>query len=593
MSINAAIKRIEEFKKEWTDMPVSVAKEMTRKLNELQLALYDSQHVGRDKKNIEIELNKEIKSRGLDGKANTTKGQQGLTESIHGENQAYSELIEKANLRIELLQIINSLEGENKSLEIEKLGYTNEYIEGLGLTTDIITNTTAANEQLIDTDKKNVQTLDSKISGNQEIVNLIEKQKEKAAQLGEKWSKALGIAKDLYTSFQDLADAANWDFSDELEIFGQMGVSMMDAVINAIALSAQLAAIETGAIAAGTALNTALGIVGLIVMGVQLLAAGINALSKAKQNKRAKEIEKEATLIEDLAKKYEELEKAIEKAYSVVDLSANAESAKQNLEAQIDATKRQIAVLEDAKRLSDEEEEKLKELKENLAQLEEQSAELTENVVSIATSGILDDISSTAEQFVDAWISAFSETEDGMSGLEDSFDEMLKSILKKQMSMQLVGTFVNDWKTALGKYVNEKDLVLTPEEAGLWAKEVKDSFSQVNDNLLNYANALEYEGIHLGDSNDKMSGLSAGISGITEDQADVLEAYFNAIRVSASNIDMKMDSAINEFRKLTTSGADNPIVTELSRQTTILGDIRSALDSVIGEYASKAINIRA
>ena len=592
MSINAAIKRIQEFKKEWKDMPVAAAKEMLRKLNELQLALYDSGNVRKDKKKIEQELNQEIEKRELSGRANTTIGQQNLSEAIRGENQAYTEIIEKSNKRIELLQLINSLEGTNKQEQLNKLGYTIEYLDALGLTTEMVVNTAEANDDLIKKEQDIVDEKNEQIASNQKILNLITKQKSKAEELGEVWSKTLGMAKDLYSSFQDIAEAANWDFADEMAIFGEMGVSMADAVINAIALSAQLAAVETGAIAAGTALNTALGVVGLIVMGVQLLVSGINAISDFGQNKRAKEIEKEAKYIKDLAEKYEKLKDAIDNAYSAAQLAVNSKSAQQNLEAQIDATKRQIATLENAKQLSDDEEDQLEGLKEDLIGLEDQLDELKDNVASIATGGIFDDVSSVADDFVDAWLTAFEETGDGMKGLEENFDEMLKTILKKQMSMQLVGDFAEKWKKSLSNYVNEDDTVLTPEEAGEWAKGVKDSFGQVNENLLNFANALESEGISLVGGQGELSGLSAGISGITEDQADILASYWNAVRFSAASIDSKMDLAINEFKKLSSSGNENPMYTELQIQSKIIREIRDSINSVIGDNATQAINIR-
>lgn len=588
--IKKSIERIEEFKKTWKDMPVAAAKEMTKKLNELQLALYDSGRVGRDKRAIEKELNDEIESRGLKGKANTTIGQKNLSESVQGENQAYTELIEKSNQRIELLQIINDLKSENKALDLELLGYNEEYIAGLGLTADVITNSVNANNELIKTDKQNITNLNVKVSSNQKILNLIDKQKTKAAQLGEKWSKTLGMAKDLYKSFQDIAEAANWDFSDELAIFGEMGMSMADAVINAIALSSQLAAVETGAIAAGTALNTALGIVGLIVMATQLVASALNAISKMNQEKRAEQIEEEIEKVEALAKKYEKLEESINNAFSSAKLAQDSIDAQDNLQAQIESMENAISVYEDADydKLSDEEIEDWESKKEELAELKEQAAELKETVFSIATAGVFDDISSASDGFVDAWLSAFEETEKGMSGLEESFDDMLKTILKKQMSMAIMGPVMEQWEKSLGKYVNDKDTILTAEEAGQWAKEVKDSFGAVNANLQAYAEALESEGISLhGDKENSLSGLSGGISGITEEQADILSAYWNAVRLSTSNIENELYTVSSNILKLLSEDkGDNPIVGQLKEIASYNNKIYTLLDQVLASSGS-------
>lgn len=582
MSINAAIKRIQDFKKEWKDMPVAAAKEMLKKLNELQLALYDSSNIRKDKKKIEKELNKEIENRELRGKANTTKGQKNLSEAIQGENQAYTEIIEKSNKRIELLQLINSLEGTNKQEQLNKLGYTIEYLDALGITTEMVENTTKANGDLIKGEQDIVDKKNEQIASNQQILNLITKQKSKAAELGEKWSKMLGMAKDLYTSFQDLSEAANWDFSDEMAIFGEMGVSMADAVVNAIALSSQLAAVEVGAMKAGTALNTALGIVGFIVMAVQLVASALNAISTYQQEKRAKAIEDEMNLVEELAEKYEKLNGAIDKAYSSAKLTQDSKDAQDNLKKQIKATERAIAVYEDAgdAKLTDEEKEDWEEKKKNLEDLKEKAEELKETIFSISTGGVLDDVASAANSFVDAWLTAFEDTENGMTGLEESFDDMLKTILKQQMSLSIMGPFINDMKTELGKYLNENDTTFTANEAALWVGKVNEGWEGVNANMEAYLNALEGAGIDLFKKENELSGLSGGIQGITEEQADILAAYWNQVRFDVSGIRQKLE----DYASKMFSDTENPMLEQLKsivKQTTAIASNTAAISGLI------------
>jgi hypothetical protein len=150
-----------------------------------------------------------------------------------------------------------------------------------------------------------------------------------------------------------------------------------------------------------------------------------------------------------------------------------------------------------------------------------------------------------------------------------------------------MGPYIERWKNALSKYVNENDTVLTAEEAGEWASEVKKSFSSVNDNLKSYAQALEAEGIDLYEGGGEMSGLQAGISGITEEQANILEAYWNAVRMSAASIDSKMDIANSFMQTLMSNDVEaNPILAELTLIRANTGLIREALDSVIASGSS-------
>jgi hypothetical protein len=77
----------------------------------------------------------------------------------------------------------------------------------------------------------------------------------------------------------------------------------------------------------------------------------------------------------------------------------------------------------------------------------------------------------------------------------------------------------------------------------------------------------------------ELSGLQKGIQGITEDQAEVLASYWNSCRYLIANIDTTLsDMAANVL-----GNANNPnsIISELRKQTTILGEIRSQLASVI------------
>lgn len=555
--IKASIERIEEFKKTWEDMPVQAAKEMTKRLNELQLALYDSTNVRKDKKLIEEDLDDELERRGLKGKGKSARGQILLSESIQGENQAYTELIEKSNRRIELLQLINNLTSSNKALDLEALGYNQEYIEGLGLEYSIIENIATDNDELIQQEKDSIKKLNEKIVGNQQVLNLITKQKSKAQELAEAWQKMLGMANDLYSSFSDLAEAANWDFSDEMKIFGEMGSSMVDAVMNAIMLQIQLKAVETGAYKVGTAMNTAMGVIGWIVMAIQLVVSALNTISKINQEKRAKQVEAEVKSVELLAKKYEKLEKSIENAYSAAKLMVDSTEAQDNLNAQIDSMERAIAVYESANqnKLSDEEKDDLEQKKEELVKLQEQSEELKETISSIATGGILDDVSSAADGFVDAWLSAFEETGDGMKGLEDEFDEMIKTMIKKQMSLQIVGPVVAQWREALGKYINENDTILTEEDASAWAKEVKSGFGALNANLKTMVGSLQEQGITFGETENALSGLSGGIQGITEEQANILEAYWNQVRGDISSIRVQFEEYISHIKGDNNNGA--------------------------------------
>jgi DNA repair exonuclease SbcCD ATPase subunit len=387
--------------------------------------------------------------------------------------------------------------------------------------------------------------------------------------------KSVELANDLYDAFKGLAEVFFEEDSIGM-VFADMGMQMMNTVMNTLMLQVQLDAATVSATGFGVAMNSAMGIIGWIVMAIQLLTMALTAAFKAHDKNLQNQIDAEVKKVEALKKAYEALEKQLEEAFTASDMGHITREMNKNLEKQIEHTEKMIALEEDKKK-SDES--KIESWKEEIEDMREQLEDNMDEAFSSLTSGILDDVLGASRDFVDAWHDAFKETGDGMSGLKDSFKEMLLDMLKQQASLNVMGKYMDQYKEWLNDYIDPEngDDILTKDEAAEYAARVKETFDDVNRELEGYLGAMD----EIADQFEtgELSGLQKGIQGITEDQAEVLASYWNSCRYLIANIDTTLsDMAANVL-----GNANNPnsIISELRKQTTILGEIRSQLASVI------------
>lgn len=323
----------------------------------------------------------------------------------------------------------------------------------------------------------------------------------------------------------------------------------------------------------GQKMNAALGIIGLIITAVQIIAKVLKFAFEQHDKSLQKQIDAQLLKIEELQDAYEDLEKQIEKAYTAVDLGRLTKEATNNLNAQIKATEEAIALEEDKKKTD---EDAIRDWEDDIRDMRKSIEELQEETFSTLTDGILDDVLDTTRGFVDAWHDAYEETGDGMKGFEENFTDMLRNMLRQQASMQLISPFIKKYKNWLSEYVNEDDdPTLTTAEASAWAERVRATFPELNELLKGF-----FEGTQgLLETGGELSDLEKGIQGMTEDQAEVLAAYWNSCRFILANI----DSTLTQMASATLGGAEsNPILSELRAQTELIRSISNLFSSVVG-----------
>jgi flagellar biosynthesis chaperone FliJ len=357
---------------------------------------------------------------------------------------------------------------------------------------------------------------------------------------------------------------------------------MANTTLNTIkgfyALQAQREQMKANGIAAdefAMKMNKAMGIVGWIVMGVQLIGTALKATFDAYDMRIDKQIQQLAENVEYLQGRFEEFEKALDKAFSTTQVESFTKALSDNIDRQIASYERMRNLEEDKKKTD---QSKIDEYNDAIKDLSEQRKEIFEEQQSKVTAGILDDALSAAEGFVDAWYEAFKETGDGLSGLRENFKEMLTGLIKKQAAMQIVGHYTKMYSDWLAGYVDVAggDAMLTADEAKEWAAKVKETMPELNAMLENFFSSTQ----ELLQEEGSLSELSKGIQGVTESTAQVLEALLNSMRFYVADSNTQLKNIANAFAS--NDVERNPLLNELRQQTALIRSIESMFDSVIG-----------
>ena len=558
--------KLKELKSSLSDLPANEMKEVINQLNKADELL-----MTRNPFSSLSDSLKEIR--------NLKKS--GITEDVAQENlaialsqkQSYEDELNTINTIIASLgdqtkiqELSNSLTEQEKeylsmsSEELEAISYILEY--NIGLEDDAVS---AAKEQIL-----------QYIKARQAL---------KASE--EQWNSIVSLTKTALSSIKDVVGLYTKDTYGIGETIGDAAGNMLDLVAQGVQFYFQLQIMTAQAELLGITMNAAIGPIGWIVLGIQSIATVLKSIAGVRSAKLQKTIDKHIEKVEILKKRYESLQEQIDKAYSTRQLEEYYKTQRVVTQQAIAETQAAINALEAAKKKSKEEQEQLQDLYEQLADLQKQMEEIITDAFSNATAGVLDNTISAAEEFTDAWLSAFEETGDGLSGLEENFDDMLMSIAKKQAANLITGEYVKRWENELRKYIDpdKNDLTLTVTEAQRWAEEVRNTLPELSEALEAYLGSISST---LSGGNS-LSGLEKGIQGMTEEQADILASYWNSVRQYVANIDTKISTVIE---RITISDSNNPTVEQLkviARQTTGIYDL---LDRMTGNYPQGGIGLK-
>lgn len=399
------------------------------------------------------------------------------------------------------------------------------------------------------------------------------------AQIGS-WDKLSESQKGAISILNEVGSAASAGFAvaeAAMDAFGGSSDEVTKAMLQGFddCLQACLS-LTTSIIAMGEAANAASGVIGIIAASLTAVATLFKTIFNVHDAKLEKSIKEHQRQVKKLEAEYDKLSDAISNAFSGFQLGTNTQAAIQNLERQNEQYR---AMIENEKDKKDSDEDQIADwqqtIKDNLKKAQELRQQYFNELGGLGTGS---DVRDAAEGFVDAWADAFGETSDGISGLKKQFNDFMKNIVKKQAYMKIADHWINKFgdmiNASFDKYgqVNYEKL----QQAMQWFTEV--AMPQM-DTALEDMNAFwERLGINWTGTTSNLSGLAAGIQGVTEETAQILEALLNSMRFYVADTNEQLKSILN-----TMNGAneENPFLKELKNQTKYLASIDKRLDSVI------------
>lgn len=430
--------------------------------------------------------------------------------------------------QIEYIQQLIQAELALKAIRDSQQGSEAELNRELGFTSTDMSNNANNSRNQASNKKKQQQPLKEWLKS---FDNFGEALKKLNANINSTLNSVAGMGNACYEMF-DALGASTDAVSEGWKEFGNTMISTITQTLTMIPM--MVVAFTT----AGTAINAALGIIGLIAEALQLLFTAITAISRLGDSYVDREIENHQKKIDELIESYEELEDAIKRAMSSAEYVSNYDDAIDNLNEQIAEAKAQIKAAEDYKD-DEKREETIDKANEAIEDAQDKLKELKKDMQDTFLGFNTDDFRSMTEDFVSAWLDAYEETGDGFDAMMDNFEETMKKWFIKQAVMRLAGakmeTLLNQMVAAIdedgngGVAANREEIEAIRERAALL-------FAGQNDDLKELYSIWGLGG------DDTLSGLAAGIQGMTEEQANVLEAYWNSVRQMTASIDSNVAS---------------------------------------------------
>lgn len=303
-----------------------------------------------------------------------------------------------------------------------------------------------------------------------------------------------------------------------------------------------------------------------------------------KNKKKEREIQRQIKNIESLGRAYDELKEKMEAAWSADDLRTQTKDTIANLDQQIESYENMINS-EEAKKDSDRG--RIDEWNDAINELKKTRQEiLDQQKLELGGIGGESEYKDAASSFVQAWMDAFNETEDGLKALNENFDSFIENLIVKQATMRLAQGRLKELFEKIDESVTEGSvggINLTKEELANIQALGESALKGLNEDLLALMETLGYKGTSVGQKSE-LSALTQSIQGASETTAEALEALLNSIRffVNQQTTDIAAIRVLLEARYSleSQSGESNPMIVELRAQTRYLEILSDRIDRV-------------
>ena len=178
---------------------------------------------------------------------------------------------------------------------------------------------------------------------------------------------------------------------------------------------------------------------------------------------------------------------------------------------------------------------KKKKDKDKIADYKQEIKEMETTIKQLATDFLKDiygvDMKSWASQLTDAVVSAWEKGEDAIDAYKKKAREMVKDLTKNILSQKIMEKALEGPLEALTTTIKQKGR-LEPEDVVNVADELYKQTDDAVYNITAILESLKNRGLDLSATGD--GSVTNGIKNITEETADILASYVNAIRLDVS-----------------------------------------------------------
>ena len=478
----------------------------------------------------------------------------------------------------------------------------------------------------LETEKSKLDIILKQLTAEKKISKETAEQIRNGQNLGDTLKNKIGESGRIFSEF---SSALPQIASDLENVFGSMSDGTKDVINRTAEAAGGIAQIATG-IAQGPVgyLQAAMG-----------LAKTVSALFGSDDARLQKEIEGHGRKIKKLEREYDKLKESIDNVWDITKLQEYGNELDENINKQIVSLNAMIAAERDKK---DTDWDKINEWQEQIEDLRDTLADSANDMIAeLGGVGSDENFKTLAENFASAWLEAFQETGDGLSGLQDSFDDFMENYVKQQILLRLSDKFFGKMFeefdeiiatktpmeqedqeryfelqaqiTRLRNTANNSVIKSVAKKANAAADEIENSeeYKKLQEAWTDFLKPNDINTEAIKDWSDRMQGvfgeyneaaeeifnqigwepggkanlsaLQQGIQGITETTAEALEALLNSIRffVNQQTTDITAIRNLLDARYSLESQAEtNPMLIELKAQTGYLEIISDRIDRV-------------
>lgn len=478
----------------------------------------------------------------------------------------------------------------------------------------------------LETEKSKLDIILKQLTAEKKISKETAEQIRNGQNLGDTLKNKIGESGRIFSEF---SSALPQIASDLENVFGTMSDGTKDTINRTAEAAGGIAQIATG-IAQGPVgyLQAAMG-----------LAKTVSALFGSDDARLQRQIEEHEKKIKKLEREYDKLKESIDNVWDITKLQEYGNELDENINKQIVSLNAMIAAEKDKK---DTDWDKINEWQEQIEDLRDTLADSANDMIAeLGGVGSDENFKTLAENFASAWLEAFQETGDGLSGLQESFDDFMENYVKQQILLRLSDKFFGKMFeefdeiiatktpmeqedqeryfelqaqiTKLRNTANNSVIKSVAKKANAAADEIENSeeYKKLQEAWTDFLKPNDINTEAIKDWSDRMQGvfgeyneaaeeifnqigwepggkanlsaLQQGIQGITETTAEALEALLNSIRffVSQQTTDITAIRNLLDARYSLESQAEtNPMLIELKAQTGYLEIISDRIDRV-------------